>query len=64
MCVKVIDRRTGPADMDGERKSGIADRFIKREQERIVQLAVSGRAQYHHGRRSEPFHLAHFMGGR
>src|SRR5262249_25039619 len=63
MAIKIIDGRAGPTDMYCQRQSPITDSFIEREQERIVSLAVSGRAQYHYGCRPEPLRLAHFMGG-
>src|SRR5262245_64163522 len=62
MAIKIIDGRAGPTDMYCQRQSRITDSFIEREQERIVYLAVSGRAQHHHSCRPEPLGLAHFLG--
>jgi hypothetical protein len=53
MIVEVVNRRTGPADVNRDRKPLLAQRFVKREKLWIVQLTISGGAQDHHRRRAK-----------
>ena len=61
VTVEIVDGRTGPADVNGQRKFLLAERLIKREKQRIVQLTISGGAQDHDRHCAEPLCLAYFM---
>src|SRR5262249_10603142 len=63
MAIEIIDRRAGPTDVYRQRQPRITDRFIEREQDWMVWLAVSGRAQHHYSCRPKPLCVAYFLGG-